>query len=392
MTMKFLFLIILFFSTSAWAQTPLPSAHPVTEVEKKLKDTKAQKKKLQTELEQIKNNLSEQRKKLISVAKKIKNNEKKLIHIEQRIAKKQDEQKLIETKLIEDKKSISDLVLALERIRRIPPEAIISRPDSPLKTAQSTMLLQSILPRIYKRADQLKIDLEKLNDLITSLEKDRQEAVTIAKKLEKNQKNISNLLTKRETIYARTEKDIKKQQAELKYISSQARNLKDLVKKIEEKQRRENEQRKKQKRLAKNKQAIPKNTPIPRAGQAQLPVSGIINISYGKTDSIGAVSQGLKIKARPNALVVAPMGGVVDYAGKFKGYGKIIILKHQKGYHSLIAGLAKIDTVVGRAVTAGEPIGKMSGSTDNETAQTLYYELRYKGHPVNPSKKISGLR
>jgi septal ring factor EnvC (AmiA/AmiB activator) len=41
-------------------------------------------------------------------------------------------------------------------------------------------------------------------------------------------------------------------------------------------------------------------------------------------------------------------------------------------------------------VNAGEPIGKMGVSADNQ-APTLYYELRYKGNPVNPSKKISGL-
>ncbi len=83
------------------------------------------------------------------------------------------------------------------------------------------------------------------------------------------------------------------------------------------------------------------------------------------------------------------MGGVIDYAGKFKGYGNIIIIRHQKEYHSLVAGLSKIDTVVGRAVSAGEPIGKMGTSNDGTS---LYYELRYKGQPINPSKKISGLK
>ncbi len=381
----------MFLAIPAMAQTPLPSSHPVKEVEQQLKNKKAGKKKLQSELKSIENELSEKKKKLISVAKDINRNEKTLVRLEKSIATKQEEQDQIEQRLQEDKKSISDLILALERMRRVPPEAIISRPDSPLKTAQSTILLHSILPRVHKRAEKLKTDLEKLNDLLESLEKDKKQALTISKDLKKNQKNLSTLLSNRETIYARTEKNIVKQQAELKQISLQARNLKDLVRKIEEKQNLENKRRKKEQE-ARNQATIPSRTPIPRSGKAQLPASGTIFVGYGKTDDIGAVSQGIKIKTRPKALIVAPMGGVVDYAGKFKGYGQIIILKHQKGYHSLIAGLGKIDTVVGRAVAAGEPIGIMPASGGDSTMQTLYYELRYNGQPVNPSKKIYGLK
>jgi septal ring factor EnvC (AmiA/AmiB activator) len=197
--------------------------------------------------------------------------------------------------------------------------------------------------------------------------------------LQENKKKLSTVLSKREAIYATTEKDIKTKNAKLSKISAQAWNLKDLVKKLEQRQKAENAKR-------------TKSPPIPSPGNGQLPAGGRILVGYGKTDEIGAVSQGLKIQTRPDALIVAPMGGIIDYAGQFKGYGNLIIIKHQKNYHSLIAGLSKIDTVVGRQVSAGEPIGKMASSSGNNSLQTLYYELRYKGSPVNPSKRISGLR
>ena len=389
--MKLLTLALLlttFIAPLAWAQTP--SQHPTKAVEQKRKATEDKKKQLQKDLKSIKNDLEAQRKKSIAIAKDIKRNEQSLSNLERDIAKQQADQKQIEDNLSEDKKSISQLVLALERIRRIPPEAIISRPETPLKTAQGSMLLQSILPRIYNRADKLKEDLETLETLITSLEKDRAQALSLSTKLKKDQKQLTALLSSRESIYAKTEKDIKNQQAELKQISLQAKNLKDLVKKIEK------SKQQKKKAPTTTQAPKPRTTPIPKLGAAQLPASGTMLISYGKTDGIGAISKGIKIKTRPNALIVAPMGGVVEYAGTFKGYGNIVILKHQKQYHSLIAGLAQIDALVGRSVAAGEPIGKMSGnnsdSGDNRTTHTLYYELRYKGQPVNPSKKISGLR
>jgi murein hydrolase activator len=85
------------------------------------------------------------------------------------------------------------------------------------------------------------------------------------------------------------------------------------------------------------------------------------------------------------------MGGVVRYAGYFKNYGQIIIVEHQKDYHSLIAGLARIDTVVGQSVAAGEPVGVLAKSSSDGGKPTLYYELRLNGEPVNPARKFAGL-
>ena len=362
-----------------FAQDTAPTPQSIKKVEKKITQTKKEKEKLKKKLKTIESDLSTSRKDIVSLAKDIKKNEQNLIGLELSIREKQKEQKNIENKLLEDKKSISDLILALERIRRIPPEAIFARPETPLKTAQSSMLLQNVLPRIYNRADLLKDDLERLNIIVSSLEKDKSDALKISVSLQENKKKLSKALSKREAIYASTEKDIKNKNAKLSKISAQARNLKDLVKKLEQRQKEEN---------AKKTQS----PPIPSPGKAQLPVAGTILVGYGKTDEIGAISQGIKIQTRANSLITAPMGGIIDYAGKFKGYGQIVIIKHQKNYHSLIAGLSHIDTVVGRNVYAGEPIGKMASSSGNNGLQSLYYELRYKGSPVNPSKKIAELR
>ena len=360
-------------------------------IEEKLKDREKREKALRAELKNIKSDLAKKKKSMVSVASDIKNNEGKLIKLEARIDKKRQEQLEIEERLNKDQGAISDLVLALERVRRVPPEALVAKPGAPLETAQSAMLLQSVLPQVYGRAEGLRQDLDALKFIIEEMKKDRAEVLSVSKKLEKNHSRLAGLLKERESLYSKTATDVKKQQAELKKISQQASSLRDLVKRIEKKQREEDARNKKQKKSGNTINAAYR-TPIPKAGETQLPISGLIRIGYGKQDDIGAVSKGLKIESRAKALVVAPMGGVVDYAGSFKGYGQIIILKHQKGYHSLIAGLGKIDTVVGRAVSAGEPIGKMGQNASDNEGPILYYELRYKGQPVNPSKKISGLR
>jgi septal ring factor EnvC (AmiA/AmiB activator) len=70
------------------------------------------------------------------------------------------------------------------------------------------------------------------------------------------------------------------------------------------------------------------------------------------------------------------------YAGQFRRYGQILIIEHGGRYHSLLAGLERIDAVVGQWVLAGEPVGVM-GSPDGDRPE-LYFELRRTGQPINP--------
>ena len=69
------------------------------------------------------------------------------------------------------------------------------------------------------------------------------------------------------------------------------------------------------------------------------------------------------------------------FAGPFKGYGQLLIIDHGEGYHSLLAGLDRIDAQLGNPVLAGEPVGTMS---DTGEAPVLYVEFRRNNEPVNP--------
>jgi len=89
----------------------------------------------------------------------------------------------------------------------------------------------------------------------------------------------------------------------------------------------------------------------------------------------------LTIEARPGGQVVAPYDGRVEFAGPFRGYGQILIIEHGDGYHSLLAGLDRIDGAVGQRLAAGEPVGSMP--PDGHGA-ALYLELRRHGQPINP--------
>lgn len=372
------------------AQTPpVPSQHPVREMEQRLKDEEKAKTDLQKELKTLQDDIASGKKSLVDLAKDIKKNEDELTDLEVRLKGLQAEQDEIQERLGVDRDSMADLILALQRIRRVPPEALLARPGAPLETAQSAMLLQTILPELYGRAEGLKKDLNRLAVIVETVEKDKAQLTTKTVALTQKQKEMTAMLDTRQKEYRRTQNDVAQREAEIKQISTRAGGLKDL---IEELGRREQERRTAVAAAATTTARAtraPRRDSMPKAGSGQLPVSGIVRARYGERDEIGAKLEGIRIEARNGALVVSPMGGIVRYSGDFRNYGNMVIIEHPGNYHSLVAGLARIDTVVGQSVTAGEPIGTLGGSSGAKPA--LYYELRLNGQPINPARKIGDL-
>jgi murein hydrolase activator len=350
-------------------------------VQKKLETEKKEKDALQKQIRSMESDIKSTKSKLVKTAASIQENEKSLKELEGRIAGLEAQKKELDRSLLEDRKSIARLTLALERLRRVPPEALIARPGAPLQAAQSALLMQEIMPALYHQAEKVRASLAELASVSEDLEGKRQKALETSKTLKGEHQELSILVDKRENLYAATTEDLQERKARVRRISAEASTLQDLVRRLDEGERREQQQ----KQVRKIVSAKP-----PRAGQARLPVSGIINTGYGDPDNFGAPSRGITIEGANEGLVVAPMGGIVRFAGPFKNYGQLIIVEHEKGYHSLIAGLKKIDTVVGQSVAAGEPLGLLNRAS-NGNKPTLYYELRLNGQPVNPAEKFTDL-
>jgi septal ring factor EnvC (AmiA/AmiB activator) len=120
------------------------------------------------------------------------------------------------------------------------------------------------------------------------------------------------------------------------------------------------------------------------------PARGRIVTHFGDPTETGGASKGLVLETRPGAQIVAPFDGRIVFEGPFRSYGQILIIEHGGGYHTVLAGLDRVDAVVGQFLLAGEPVGVMGsgeGSGDAASASArpkLYLELRRDGQPIDP--------
>lgn len=98
-------------------------------------------------------------------------------------------------------------------------------------------------------------------------------------------------------------------------------------------------------------------------------------------------NKGLNIAGKSGEPVKAAAAGRVVYAGNgLRGFGQLVIVKHDDDYLSAYAHNSRLHVKENDAVKAGQLIADI-GSTGT-TREQLHFEIRYQGQPVDPLKHL----
>ena len=123
------------------------------------------------------------------------------------------------------------------------------------------------------------------------------------------------------------------------------------------------------------------------------PVGDEINWSWPTQGKVIAgfsegVNKGLDIGGSTGQAIKAAASGKVIYSGSdLRGYGKLVIIKHNKTYLSVYAHNSKILVKEGQIVAEGQKIAEM-GNTDSPNTK-LHFEIRRQGKSVDPAKYLA---
>ncbi|CAK0744889.1 Septal ring factor EnvC, activator of murein hydrolases AmiA and AmiB [Azospirillaceae bacterium] len=568
---------LLIIASGTFARAELPPDQALRQIERGLATGKTRQQELDEQTAKLNAELEPLRTQLVAAADAAARHELLLSTLEASLATLSAEEQDQLRRLTADRRRIAELLAALQRLSRIPPEALIARPETPVNALRSAFLLRAILPPLTTRSQALNEAVGRLQDIRQTLNARRQEAESVRKRLEAQQGEVAALVEKREALRRQTNEERDRIARNMASFAAQASDLRQLIEKVEadrrveEMKRRTEEERRRQeeekrrveeetrrrvdeatrmraeeerlaaqrraeaelsaqkqraeaerrlseaeqngdhqkaeaerlkleeerradllraqerraqeRRAQDNRRALeeirqraqeearralaerrdaeqrkaesseesevaeiespfgPRHQvdspheepsrqdapsrpdsrpespfsaaneasetapraapPKPRAAndetprplraphiaeQGRLPATGPITVGYGERDQYGAVSRGVHIAARPGASVVSPFSGAIKFSGPFRNYGQILIVEHSNGYHSLIAGLGRIDAAVGQPVSAGEPIGSVVSTND---AADIYFELRRNGQPINPRRSLS---
>ncbi|WP_421782285.1 murein hydrolase activator EnvC family protein [Kiloniella litopenaei] len=384
-------------------------------IEEKAAQGKQEAKRLSVEAQKLNSEVKNLRQQLIASAKKVQNYESDLTDIEETLISLKEDAEHKKIRLTENREKLGHTLSALQRIALLPPEALVAAPGSPIDTVRSAMLLKVAVPEIETRVEDLRRDLDELAELKSRIEDERASLLASQKYIKQERQELNALINKKQALQSKAQASQKSVSARVKKLAQQARSMKDLVKKLEAERKRLALAAKKPKPKP---QKIPAQTPtdttveappaqvqqtakltvVPDPSQIRefptrqkrvllFPARGRVISKYGqKRGRNESYDKGLVIATRPSAQVIAPFDGRIAYAGEFRGYGRILIIEHSGRYHTLLAGVERIDVTEGQWVLAGEPVARMSDKK-LEYAE-IYFELRQSGQPINPSPWI----
>ncbi len=362
---------------------PISAAQPKEELQQIKKQLDIHKKKLR-ETKKVEQNVLEDLKKvskeLDDIETKIKSHHLKIKNLQIKIAQTEKGIKSFSNQLETRKSYLISRMKGIQRLNNQPdPVLIILMQDDTTKAFRLIRNTQKIMNVDKKLIQQYKTELNnlivqqtELKKLYTSL---RQEEESL-KKAEEAQKQKKK---EKEILLAKVRQDKALYERKIKELEENAKRLTRLLQETE----------KKEKRTGKPITSLPEGEFTKRKGNLIWPVSGPVITHYGSQKdpvfNVPMFRSGIYIQSSPGTQVKASAEGKVVYANYFKGYENLVIISHGDGYYTVYGNLGSIGVKEGAYVKTGQILGSVGEKSSIDTT-AVYFEIRYRGKPLNPEQ------
>jgi septal ring factor EnvC (AmiA/AmiB activator) len=341
---------------------------------------------------------------LIETAGQIQSREAQVTAAEDRLEKLSFEEAVLRGQLGDRRDALAELLAGLQRLETDPPPPLAVHPTDALAALRGAMLLGAVVPELRGQANALAQNLARMSDVRVAILREQAEIAENLGELDQERRQIANLLEQKQTLTQTITEELQDERQRAGILAERAQSLNDLIDRLEharreaelarleaEQARQDEAEREREERIARLSEP---QVPFSKAhGQLNYPAQGHRVGDYGREDDYGVTSEGIYIETRQFAQITTPSDGWVVYAGKFRGYGELLIINAGEGYHVLLAGMSQIAVNVGQFVRAGEPVGTMGaaaaqggliGASSLDGKPVLYVEFRRNGNAIDP--------
>ena len=342
------------------------------ELERALEQGRARQQELARQATRLAQELGSVRAQLVAAASAVQQQELRISELRTHLEALRAEEAAKSRSLEREQEDLAQVLASLARLSRQPPVTMVAGANAALDLTRSSILLAAIIPGLQERGRAAVAELQSVRSLRQRIDVEEAELEQAHQQYQIERTRLAALLEQRgrEAVQAQTEQQ--DERARIAKLAAEAEDLRELLGRLEAQPPAPGE-------------GPPEGTrPFPEArGRLPLPARGKVIRNWGEIDPLGLPARGLTVEIVADAQVVAPYDGRVVYADNFRYYGQLLIIDHGGGYHTLVAGLSRIDGQVGQWLLAGEPVGQASHGENGKS--TLYVELRRNGEPINPS-------
>jgi septal ring factor EnvC (AmiA/AmiB activator) len=309
-----------------------------------------------------------------SVAKKIRNIEKQIGQSKTELKSLRKTRKKHQKQLVEENETLSEQVYAAYTLGKQERIKLLFSQKSAANMQRNLVY--------YQYFSNARVNL--INDVqenITTILSTESSISLASQALEKNYQQLKTQKTqlskdgaKRKTIIGSLDKQIKKQGGHLNQLQDEASQLQSLIESIEKMLIETPEPELSREAFAKLR------------GKLAWPVNGKVKRLFGRHKPLSDLRwQGIIIEAPTGRHVKSISHGRVAFADWLRGMGNLIIIDHGNSYLSLYGHNESLFKTAGEWVEPGDIISSI-GNSGGQAKSGLYFEIRKKGKPQNPSK------
>lgn len=378
--MRFFVFLSFFAVMTLWNTAPLQAASDLETARQNLKQ-------LQTRINQTLDNLSQSKQAASSLLKemrslnrqirrerqKVDDLQTRIADLKQQIVRAEDDLRDVERKLRSSRRDVERRLVALYKEGEIGPLRILFSQTTPAEMAWQYEYLTRVVGHDRQLLATYRQQQQQRQAAIKHLEQSQSEREKALDERKARQALLSEARQVKQRILKRTERNQTLLASLLQKLEDQAGTLSSLVKKLESE---------------KSATYTQKDGPFyAQRGRLMWPARGKVQIGFGRQrhPELGTVfqSRGLELSVKPKTPVASVWPGRVVFSDRFSGYGNLVIVDHGGGFHTLYA---RMDTPIkkkGELVEKGEMLAR------TDSGGQLYFEIRQKGAPSNPSKWLS---
>ncbi|HUL07596.1 MAG TPA: peptidoglycan DD-metalloendopeptidase family protein [Candidatus Acidoferrum sp.] len=363
----------------AGAALPAPAADRLKDVQEAIQDEQDRVQYLGLQAEQLAAEITRLQGELVTAARDVQDREDELGKLEKRLDALQSLEREKTEALAAQRGDMSALLGALQRLSAEPRETLVLGWRSPMDTVITAQLLRFAVPPIEAKVQRLRQDLDDIAQLRAQALHQRQEIAAATEQLKGARASLEELVALKSGLRQTTDAERAAAAERVRALTNQADDLRELLNALPPTPSKGATGLAATLRLEPPKDL--KSFPTKQVGLTP-PVRGTLVIQFDQPKEDGSISQGVVFETAPEAQIVAPLDGQVLFRGPFRGYGQILLMEHRGGYHTLLAGLGRIDVVEGQWLLTGEPVGITESPKEGKAR--LYMEVRRNGRPFDP--------
>jgi septal ring factor EnvC (AmiA/AmiB activator) len=358
--------LLLACSSSLWAATP---QEEYRKIKKEMKENKKRIEKVERRERSILSDLEETGKELSIVETDLRKSRKRLNNTKLQISKVEAEISLNRGSIDRQREWLKRKLRAMQKYS-YPGDImlLLSNTEDISELAKSWKNLEYIALYENRILNSYKENLKSLQEKEKQLKGLEAELVKNTEKVRSKEADLAGKKAEKEALLLSVQNEKSSYEKMLKELKEASRRLLDVIRESEKDTYR-----------AKGFSGL--------RGKLLWPVEGRIAIPYGSSKdprfNTPVFKSGIFIQTGDDVNAKAVYGGKVVFAEWFKGYGRLMIVNHGGGYHTLYGSLSEIFSKVGDIINSGQVIGRVGDSGILDTPG-LYFEVRYKGKPLDP--------